>query len=234
MSKAYRVLFGLLLTVFVGYAFAESTAVEAKKCDKECQLAKSDCKSECQSKCGDCPVSQAVAALPKITFAVGGERTCCNEAAAELAKKHNADVKFVVADKEYCCENEAKVALVAATKKFVADFAEPKKCDVSGTTTIAGKQLSCCNSAAKTAKIVKAAMDKVEMSYLVGEKECHCPVEATAVAKESGKPTIFVVANEKTECKVTAELELARQKYIAAVKALAEADAAQSKSEKQS
>lgn len=231
MSKAYRVLFGLLLAVFVGYAVAaETTTVEAKSDCKDCKSECSDCKSECNG----CPVSKAVAALPKITFAVGDEHTCCNEAATALAKKNNADIKFVVAEKEYCCQNEAKVALVAATNKFVADFAAPHKCEASGTTTIAGKQLSCCNAAAETAQIVKAAMDKVEMAYLVGDKECHCPVEASAVAKESGKQTVFVVADQKTECKVTAELELARQKYIAAVKALAAADSKEKATEKQS
>lgn len=231
MSKSCRALVVLFVASLVGSAFAESPAVAEKKCDKECQLAKSECKD---GECSECPVSKAIAALPKITFAVGEERTCCNEAAKELAKKHDKDIQFVVAEKTYCCQDEAKVALVAATNKFVADFAKPHVCEASGTTTVAGKQLSCSVAATETAKIVNAAMSEVEMAYLVGEKECHCPNEAKALAEKSGEPTVFVVAKEKTQCKVTAELELARQKYIAAVKALAAAEAANQKTEKQS
>ena len=218
MSKTFRALMALLVACFAGVALAELPAEKeaAKKCDKECVLAKGDC--------ANCPVSKAVAALPKITFAVGDERTCCNKSAEALAKKLDKDIQFVVAEKTYCCANEAKVALVAETKRFVAEFAKPNVCEASGTTTVAGKKVCCEAMAAEAAKLVKAAMDKVEMAYLVGGKECHCPVEAKTLAEKSGEPTIFVVANEKTQCKVTAELELARQKYIAAVKALAAAE----------
>ena len=233
MSKSFRALIALALAGFVGFAFAESVEVAEKKCDKECQVAKGEC---CQKDgdCQDCPVSKAIAALPKITFAVGDERTCCNEAAKELAKKHDKDIQFVVADKTYCCPDEAKVALVAETNRFVAEFAAPKVCEVSGTTTVAGKKLCCSAAAAETTKLVKAAMDNVEMAYLVGEKECHCPVEAKTLAEKSGEATVFVVATEKTQCKVTAELELARQKYIAAVKALAAAEGSKETTEKKS
>lgn len=221
MSKACRALMLLSFACFVGSALAEPPAVAdktiaVKKCDKECNLAKGEC--------SDCPVSKAIAALPKITFAVGDERTCCNDSAKALAKKLEKDIQFVVAEKSYCCPNEAKVALVAETKRFVADFAKPKVCEASGTTTVAGKKVCCEALAAETTKLVKGAMDKVEMAYLVGGKECHCPVEAKTLAEKSGEPTVFVVAKEKTQCKVTAELELARQKYIAAVKALASSE----------
>lgn len=222
MSSTLRSLLLVALSLFVGTAYAETAAVAEKQCDKECKLAGSECKTACKDgECSDCPVSKAIAALPKITFAVGDERTCCNESAKELAKKHEADIKFVVADKSYCCQNEAKVALVAETKRFVAAFAQPKVCEASGTTTVAGKKLCCSAAAAETTKIVQAAMNKVEMAYLVGKEECHCPTQAKTLAEKTGEPTIFVVAQEKTQCKVTAELELARQKYIAAVKALA-------------
>ena len=74
-------------------------------------------------------------------------------------------------------------------------------------------------------KVAKAAMDKVEMTYLVGEKECHCPTEADKLAKETGDPTVFVVAGqEPTCCNVTARLNLARAKYRAAVVAVTQSE----------
>ena len=62
------------------------------------------------------------------------------------------------------------------------------------------------------------------MTYMVGEKECHCPVEAEKLAKDSGDPTVFVVAGESTGCNVTARLNLARAKYKAAVVAVMQAE----------
>ena len=79
--------------------------------------------------------------------------------------------------------------------------------------------------AGERAELAKKAMNKVEMAYLVGDKECSCPHEASSLAKTTGKDKLFVVAGEKTACSVTARLKLAQAKYKAAVEALAKADA---------
>jgi hypothetical protein len=173
--------------------------------------------------CKDCPITAAMKALPQVTFTVGEEKTSCPKAAAELAKKSSTPIRYVVADKSFDAESDAKLALVEATEQFVAAFAEPKVCKESGKVTIAGKDLGCEKAAAQTAAVAKAAMDKVEMTYLVGEKECHCPVEAAKLAKDSGDPTVYVVAGESTGCNVTARLNLARAKYKAAVVAVMQA-----------
>ena len=175
--------------------------------------------------CKDCPITAAMKALPQMIFVVGEEKTGCPKAAAELAQKSSAPIHYAVGDKSFDNESDAKLALVEATEQFVAAFAEPKVCKESGKVSIAGKELCCENVAAQTAAVAKAAMDKVAMTYLVGEKECHCPVEAEKLAKDSGDPTIFVVAGESTGCNVTARLNLARAKYKAAVMALMQTEA---------
>ena len=182
------------------------------------------CATAAGKDCQDCPVTAAMKALPQLIFAVGEEKTACPKAAAELAQKSSAPIHYLVADKSYAKECEAKVALAEATEQFVAAFAEPKQCKESGKVTVAGKQLCCPDTAAQTAAVAKAAMDKVEVTYLVGEKECHCAVEAEKLSKESGDPTVYVVAGESTGCSVTARLNLARAKYKAAVLAVLQAE----------
>jgi hypothetical protein len=165
-----------------------------------------------------------MAKLPQMTYVVGEQKVCCPKAAGELAKKSDEKMHYVVAEKTYDCPDEAKKALVATTEQFVAAFAEPKTCQKSGDITVAGHKACCAGTAAMMAKTAKAAMDEVKMSYAVGEKSCHCPVEAEAMAKDSGDVKLFVVGEEKTACNVTARLNLARAKYKAAVVALMKAD----------
>jgi hypothetical protein len=182
------------------------------------------CGGACGKDCKDCPITAAMAALPQMTFVVGEEKTGCPKAAAELAQKANASIHYMVCDKSYDAESDAKLALVEATEQFVAAYAEPKACQETGKVTVCGKELCCEVTAAQTAALAKAAMDKVAMTYMVGEKECNCPVEAEKLAKKSGDPTVYVVAGESTACNVTARLNLARAKYKAAVVAIMQSD----------
>ena len=201
---------------FVGAEeIAVATADSAKVCDAKCA-------STCS---GGCPIEAAMAKLPKMTYQVGKESTCCAQSAAKLAKDHDAPIKFVVADKTYETKNVAMVALADATEAYVKGFATPKTCSVSGKTTVAGKELCCDVMAGMRAKVAKEAMAKVNMTYMVGEKECHCPTEASTLAKTSGAEKYFVVGKEKTCCNTTARITLAHAKYKAAVEALAKADA---------
>jgi hypothetical protein len=175
--------------------------------------------------CKDCPITAAMKALPQMTFVVGEEKTCCPKAAAALAEKSSAPIRYAVGDKSFDTEADAKVALAEVTERFVATFVEPKACKETGKVAVAGKELCCEKMAAQTAAVAKAAMDKVQMTYLVGEKECQCPNEAAKLAKESGDPTVYVVAGESTACSVTARINLARAKYKAAVVAVMQAEA---------
>ncbi len=174
-------------------------------------------KTECQ---GQCPIATAMGDLPKMTYKVGEEMTCCSESAAALAKKSEMPVHFVVGEKTYEAKEAAFTALVEQTESFVNDFVTPCKCEVSGTTKIAGKACNCPVEAGKTAELVSAAAKNVQMTYAVGEETCNCPTKAAEMAKTSGAKKEYVVAGEKTCCEMTARLNLARAKYKAAVEAL--------------
>lgn len=176
-----------------------------------------------------CPIEQAMGKLPKITYKVGEASTCCAQSAQKLAKENQAEIKFVVAKKEFDDESKATLALAEATEEFVKGFAAPSTCKVSGKVTVAGKEHCCEAMAGQSAKLVEAAMKKVEMTYLVGDKTCSCPVEADTLAKKSGTEKVYLVAGEKTCCSVTARLNLARAKYKAAVEALVKTDDATDK-----
>jgi hypothetical protein len=173
-----------------------------------------------------CPVTAAMEKLPKLTYAVGEKTVCCPKEAAALAKAANSQIRYCVAEKKFDSEADAQKALVEATETFVAAVAQPYKCPKSGQLTLAGQAQSCEKTAAKNAELMQAAMAKVAMTYVVGDKSCNCPVEAKQVAKDSGKEVLFVVGQEKTSCEQTARLNLARAKYKAAIEALVKAQSA--------
>lgn len=192
------------------------------ECTSACSTADKACGDCTGTDCQTCPVTAAMARLPKITYVVGEAKVCCPKAAAELTKS-GGEMKYLVGDQSFGCSNEAQRALVEATEKFVAAFAEPKKCAASGSITVAGNQFGCEQAAKQCSSIAQSAMDEVRMTYLVGEKSCCCPAEAKQLAETSGEPTVYVVAEEKTACDLSARLNLARAKYKAAVVALTRA-----------
>ena len=207
----------------------------AEKCDtakcSECVESKKLLASKCNAQncnpasCVECPVAAAMYKLPRIVFVVGEQKTCCAESAKRIAHESDTSIKYVVAAKTYENEVDAKLALLKETERFVNEFTNPQVCKNTGTTTIAGKNVCCSQAVAQTAELAKAAMATVKMTFLVGEKTCHCACEATQIAKKTGEPTVYAVGAEKTNCETTARLRLARAKYKAAVEAIAKADA---------
>ena len=199
-------------------AFAQDTA---KKCTK-CPAATSTASvQQDEGECTQCPVmTAALAKLPKMTYKVGEESTCCSESAATLAKKHSLPVHFVVAEKSYEDKMAAYTALVETTESFVNKFITPCKCEVSGKTSIAGKSCDCEVMSGKYAAQVKTAVDAVKMTYKVGDESCGCPNQAAAMAKAKGAKTEYVVGKECTSCELTARMNLAHAKYKAAVAAI--------------
>jgi hypothetical protein len=165
--------------------------------------------------------------LPKMTFVVGEQKACCPDAAAKLSSETGTPIQFVVAEKTYTDRPQATLALAEATERFVNAYVEPKACQETGTTTVAGTQQSCSVAAGKIAQEAKDAMAKIQMTYLVGDVQCDCPDKAKETAEQTGQTTQFVVGNEKTSCSVTARLNLARAKYRAAVEAVVQSQAKQ-------
>lgn len=218
----------LLPALLVGtMALASPLMAEEEKCSKcpdAAQKKCSECPTTAQKECSACPITAAMKKLPTMTYAVGQETTCCEKSASKLAKDHNAAIVYLVGKDQFTDASEAKIALVAATEKFVDGFAQPHVCSVSGTTTIAGQKTECSKTAAKLTGLMANAMKNVRLTYAVGDKTCDCPHAATSLAKTSGKPKLFVVGEEKTECEVTARLNLARAKYRAMVEALVETE----------
>ena len=174
---------------------------------------------------GECPISAAMASLPKMTYKVGDESTCCSKSAEALAEKNSAPIHFVVAETPYTDKSEAMTALVEKTEAMLATFTTPSVCEKSGKTTIAGESLTCSKTAASRAALVKAAVDSVNVSYVVGEETCNCTMKAKELAA-GGAELKYVVGGEETCCEMTARLNVARAKYKAAVEALTKAQAA--------
>lgn len=176
-----------------------------------------------QCDAGGCPVAAAMGQLPKITYAVGEETACCPKAAAKLLKENGGHIHYVVGEEQFDSEADAHAALVKATEEFVAAFAEPHTCPASGNLVLAGQPQTCEKSAGHLAKLMQDAMGEVQLTYMVGEEECHCPIKAGQLAEQSGEKKQFVVGEEATCCEQTARLNLARAKYKAAVTAMVEA-----------
>ena len=186
-----------------------------------------DCK-QCEtawSECEQCPIAKAMDSLPKLLYKIGDEMTSSPVEAGRMARKTKHKIEFAVADRVFADESAAFNALVDTTEKFVSDFAQPQKCEVSGKTQVAGKSLCCDEAAAEVARLAKKAMDDVKVTYLVGEESVCCPDAAQALAKKSGEKVIPVVAGQKCGgCGTTTRLNIARAKYRAAMKALFAAD----------
>ncbi len=174
--------------------------------------------------CQECPVSAAMASLPKMTYKVGEESTCCSESAAKLAEESAAPIHYVVGDNVYESKEEAFVSLVESTEEMVNAYITPACCEESGTTTIAGETCDCPNAAAARTELVSKAVEDIMISYKVGEESVCCPNAAAALAEESGEAIHYVVGEEDTCCEMTARLTAATLRYKAAVQAtLAEA-----------
>ncbi len=188
-------------------------ASDDKKCE-EGKCADGTCPSQC-------PVTAAMAKLPKMTYSVGTEQVCCPDQAKALAEQHKAPVVYVVAEKTYECPTAAMTALVEETESFVTAFTAPKKCEASGNTVIAGKAIACPVDAEKHTTLVSTAIANVKMEYEVAGEKAACASCAATQAKEKSAAIEYVVGEEKTTCQMTARMTLARAKYKAAVQALA-------------
>ena len=184
---------------------------------------KAKCDAACAADAGTCPVTAGMAKLPKMAYMVGTKSLCCEESAKAIATESASKVEYVVGTEKFDSSDKAFASLVTQTEKFVAAYATPSTCSVSGKTSIAGESMTCSVAAGEVATKVKKAMDSVAVSYKVGDKTCECPTEAKTLAAAKKAKTLFVVGTEETECEQTARLNLARAKYKAARLAMAPA-----------
>lgn len=177
-----------------------------------------------------CPVGAAMASLPAIQYKVGKDVTSCSNHAAKLVKKNGGSMQYVVAGRSFANEYKAKVAQVEATEKYVASLGTAYQCSASKKTFVGKKAYTCNKSAGQMAAVAKAAMEKVKMEYKVGKKVICCNEMATDFAKSSKQKIEYKVGKEVTPCSITGRMNLAKEKYRAAVKAMLQAE--QAKTEK--
>jgi hypothetical protein len=209
----------MAFVVFSANVVAQEAGKEAQ-CSK-CPAHSTSVAAQQSDETATCPVSTAMTKLPKMTYMVGEESTCCADSAKALAEKANLPIKYVVGEKSFDDSEKAFVSLVEQTESFVNDFITPSTCETSGTHTVAGKSCSCPVEAGKNAELVKAAVDKVQMTYVVGKETCACAEMAGEMAKKAGEKVNYKVGDEQpTCCSMTARLNLAHAKYKAAVEAM--------------
>lgn len=221
-------------------AQGKTVAAKSKTCSADgkscCPSNKSACSGE--AKYADEMARMKGLALPQMTYQVKDQRLSCPKSAAALAQSESATIKYVVADKVYEDKGAALAAHAEVLDKFLGEmltvkFAVGDACvgcpnaaqamaKAKGTEVgyrVASFNFADRETAAKAAKMARAAADKVEMTAMVGDQAYHCPVEAGEVAKKHGKGVDYCVGKTKTACKATARLALAKARIEAALAA---------------
>lgn len=230
LSRMFALASVCSLSIAIVSVSAADTKTSSSDAPKTCCVKKGECASKTACSGGVCSASVATAMekLPKMTYLVGTKETCCPDSAAALAKSADQPVKYKVGKETFDSKEDAMTTLVSKTEAMVEAFTTPSTCKVSGTTTIAGHKSSCSVAAETLAKSVEKATQLVSMKYKVGEEVCSCPLSAKAMAKKAGVSPTYVVGDTETQCEMTARLALAREKYKAALIAVApEAPASQ-------
>jgi hypothetical protein len=122
----------LLGTVVVLFALSCSGAALAGGCGDEkaaagCGAKATACGDKCKGSAkdgsakGGCAGEKlAAAGMPKMTYIVGDEKTCCPEQAQKLADKNaDAKIQYVLGDKTYADRTEALTAYEAALTAYL-------------------------------------------------------------------------------------------------------------------
>jgi len=187
-------------------------------------------------------IEELVAKLPKMQYKVGDTVTVCSKSASTLAEKSHEKMLYLVGDKSFENEAEAKAALAAELEKEIANlesmqFAVGEKCvrcpitaksmaKESGSKVayrVAGIDFLKKEQAEKAVALVSDAAETVKISYKVGEKSFCCDKMAGDYSKETGKSITYVVGDEETSCPITAKLMLNKAKIHAIIAAAAAA-----------
>lgn len=197
------------------------------------------------AKCSD---KALAACMPKMAYKVGDKTVCCPKEASELAAGKDADIHYVVAEKEYADKAEALKAYETVLNERLATMTTVRY-------AVNGKCVACPNAAAALAKdsgdkvkyqvaayvfadqataeqaatAARAASEKVTMTKVVDGKEYTCTKSATAcgskgegkeLARAEGKTCEYKVGDTKSCCPLTAEVELAKARIQAAYDAV--------------
>jgi hypothetical protein len=186
----------------------------------------------------------AAAGAPLMTYKVGDKSTACPKQAAEWATGQDVQVRYVVNDTEYTDKPEALKAYEAALEQHLGNmtsvrYAVGKQCvgcpnaaatlaKESGESVkyrVAAFTFADREQAEKAAEAARAASAKVTLTCIVDGKEYACDQEAKRAcqAKDgetAAKTCEYKVGGTKTPCQVTAKVELATARIVAAYKAV--------------
>lgn len=217
---------------------AQLVSDEGKQCDKPCaQTCTKGDAAACAKKCDE----KTLAAMPAMRYKVGDELLCCPKGAEKLAAEKSQKVIFVVDKQEFESEGDA----AQAYRKVLDDY-------LAGMTTVkyvVGDKSTCCAETAATmakaqnstvkyqlatytfddkaqaekgAMAAKKAAEQVAMTWSVDGKNYTCPKTAEQACNGNGKKVEYCVGEFKTQCEVTAQVELTKSRILAAARAIAE------------
>jgi hypothetical protein len=196
----------------------------------------SDCNSKVLLACG----------APTMKYKVGEKLTNCPIQANEWRGECDASVCYVVSGAEYADKAEAMKAYETALEHYLASMtsvryvvgdmcvacpsAAAELAKENGGTVqyrVASFTLADKERAQKAADAARSASEKVTMTYVVDGKEYTCSKgDGEAKQAQQSSDTVqkceYKVGDKKTCCEVTAKVELATARIIAAYRALEE------------
>lgn len=170
------------------------------------------------------PAVSLVSFMPKMTYNVAGENTCCPKAAAAMASEKHDQIHYVVNNVSYDTKAEAMGAHMKQLNAYMMDlvriqYAVDGECVACPT---AAKELaSACESKKMQYKVGPATFDSAEaaiaasvmaynaahnvsMTYAVGDETTTCSVSAKEMAQKANCSVEYVVNGQRTNCAKTA------------------------------
>jgi hypothetical protein len=207
-----------------------ATTVADKKggCDKPCHG-----KASLTADGGDgCPIGAKVkavlASLPSMKYRVGEETVGCAESAKKMAESSGKSVEYVVGEETFSDQGAAMTRLAAVLEEEVTSMRSIQyvaggkchKCPVTARTVaesnggkvlyrVAGVDFEAKEAAETALEKAAQAVEKVSMSYKVGDKTYNCNKTAGEKCKESGAKLTYVIGEEETPCETAAKAKLA-------------------------
>lgn len=210
-------------------AITQVANAEGETCSKPCDSGAATTKvayaegETCSKPCdgsAKASTTSLVSYMPKMSYRVSGEDTCCPKTAETMAKEHNGSVNYVVNNVAYDTKPEAIEAHAAQLKAYMMDlvriqYAVDGEC-VPCPTAAKEKAASCeskkmqyrvgpasfdCAEKAIAASVMAYnAAKKVSMQYAVGEDTTTCSVGAKTMAKKANCSVEYVVNGKRTNC----------------------------------
>jgi hypothetical protein len=212
----------------------QAAATSAKTCSAD----RSDAKSSCNKGMAGCR------AMPVMQYKVGDETVSCPKAAEKLAQEKGAQIIYLVSGKEYSSKSEAlktyadvveeHLKLVTTVRYMAGDkcVACPrearelaKKSGGAVKYCVAGVVFEDQTKAEQAAKEAAKAAEAVQLTTFVDGKPYTCDKVAAEACQKSGHKAEYAVGECKTNCKITARVELAKARIEAARQAVAKASA---------